>query len=581
MRSAFREALGAVLNSMGISLAAKNPDHALEALNELRRRLGVRRAERTYVVDVSVATREAEKSVRIANAIAQAYLAEQAAASSEAARRVSDSISGRLTELKTRVREAEERVEQFKARNNILDSQGQLVNERQLTELNTLLVQARARTAEAQSRFDLVRGLQQNGTDIGAVPEAIQSQTVAALRSQYALALQQESEQRARLGDRHPSLYEMHQQVETLRRLIRDEIARIAVALRNDYERAKSNEESLDRSLDALKRNAVNTKEQLVPLRELEREVQTSRAVYESFLTRARETGEQERIDTKNIRIISPADIPMRRSWPPRNALLFLGALVFGLATGTGLAFLRDGRGAAPRKEAPPAAQEPAAPPAEPPLLAVLPPHGKARELEVLGQPQSRFASEIRALEQTLRRTSPRRLLILGLKDDDAAAAVALNLAATAAASQRVLLIDADPSRRALSRLVLFAPAGGLIDARADKAAVEALIKRDERSGIDLAALSPRARADAPQPEDVKAALDAATGYDLTVVTGSGRSPALLALVGAVDRIALVLDAGGVQAGDADGLALLDGSEHKLAGLVVANAGARAQPTAA
>lgn len=585
-RSGFREALRALLNSVGISVVANNPDHALEALNELRKRVGVRRAERTYVVDVSVVTREAEKSVRIANAIAQAYLAEQASASSEAARRVSDSISGRLNELKVRVREAEERVEQFKARNNILDSQGQPVNERQLTESNTLLMQARARTAEAQSRYDMVRGLQQNGTDVGAMPEAIQSQTVAALRSQYAVALQQESEQRAKLGDRHPSLYEMRQQVETLRRLIRDEIARIAVALRNDYERAKSNEESLDRSLDALKRNAVSTREQLVPLRELEREVQTSRAVYESFLTRARETGEQEQIDTKNIRIISPADIPMRRSWPPRNALLFLGALFFGLGAGTGLAILRDVRGAARRKDevtATPAAVTPdtAAPAEELPLLAVLPSHARARELEVLSQPQSRFASEIRKLDQALRQKSPHRLLILAVKEDDAAAAVALNLAAAAATTQRVLLVDADPARRALSRLVLFAPAGGLIDPRADKVAVESLIKRDERSGINSVALSARSHNEPAKPDEVKAALDAAAGYDLTIVTASGRNGALGALAGAVDRIVLVLDAGGVQAGDAEVLALLDGSEDKLAGIVVANAGARAQPTAA
>ena len=54
-------------------------------------------------------------------------------------------------------------------------------------------------------------------------------------------------------------------------------------------------------------------------LRELERDVQASRAVYESFLVRARETGEQERLDTKNIRVISRAELPQRRSFPPSN----------------------------------------------------------------------------------------------------------------------------------------------------------------------------------------------------------------------------------------------------------------------
>ena len=49
----------------------------------------------------------------------------------------------------------------------------------------------------------------------------------------------------------------------------------------------------------------MTTNAVLVTLRELQREVQASRAVYESFLVRARETGEQERIDTNNIQVIS------------------------------------------------------------------------------------------------------------------------------------------------------------------------------------------------------------------------------------------------------------------------------------
>jgi polysaccharide biosynthesis transport protein len=46
----------------------------LAALNELKRRVLVKRAERTFVVEVDVTSRDAMKAVRIANAIAQAYL---------------------------------------------------------------------------------------------------------------------------------------------------------------------------------------------------------------------------------------------------------------------------------------------------------------------------------------------------------------------------------------------------------------------------------------------------------------------------------------------------------------------------
>ena len=59
----------------------------IAALNELQRRVQVKRSERTYVVDISVTSEDPEKAARLANAIAQTYLAEQTEVRSNAAAR--------------------------------------------------------------------------------------------------------------------------------------------------------------------------------------------------------------------------------------------------------------------------------------------------------------------------------------------------------------------------------------------------------------------------------------------------------------------------------------------------------------
>ena len=178
----------------------------------------MKRAERTYVVDVSVTSQDPDKAARIANAVAQAYLAEQTAVRSDAARQISQSLSARLNELKDRVREAEDRVETYKARNNILGASGQLVNEQQLSELNNQLGAAHARTAAAKARVDQVERLQLSRDETGAFPEAVQSQTVTALRSQYAEVMRREAEQMTSLGQRHPAVIEIQAEAVRLRR---------------------------------------------------------------------------------------------------------------------------------------------------------------------------------------------------------------------------------------------------------------------------------------------------------------------------------------------------------------------------
>ena len=461
--SLLRNIIGRILASFGAAHTMNNGDPTLTALYELQQRIRVKRAERTYVVDISVTTDDGEKSARIANSLAQAYLAEQTAARSEAARRVSDSLTSRLSELKNRVRLAEEKAEEFKARNNIVGASGQLVNEQQLSDLNIQLSLARARTAEAKSRFEQLQALRKSGLDSGAFLEAVQSQTITALRSQYTEILRREAEQTTTLGARHPTVIEIRAQAQRLRRVIQEELGRISEAARSDYERARASEDGLSRSLDELKRNALTTNEARVTLRELEREVQASRAVYESFLVRSRETGEQERLDTRNVRIISKAEPPLRRSYPPPFTFVALGALAFGLCAGSGLALAR---GLGQERERP--SQVSHEPLPDFPLLAAFPHIGTGDPLRPFEDPKSRPAAEMRKLHETLRagqkKWTGQSILLVATYDGGEPTAVAFDLALVAAANQSVLLIDADARRQPLAGIFGHQTEAGLMD---------------------------------------------------------------------------------------------------------------------
>jgi hypothetical protein len=93
-------------------------------------------------------------------------------------------------------------------------------------------------------------------------------------------------------------------------------------------------------AIDAFKRKAMDTSLAFVKLRELERESEASRAVYESFRGRAREMHEQERLDTASVRVLSDAQPPQDRAWPPRRLIMLLGALFAGALGGIGLAYV-------------------------------------------------------------------------------------------------------------------------------------------------------------------------------------------------------------------------------------------------
>jgi uncharacterized protein involved in exopolysaccharide biosynthesis/Mrp family chromosome partitioning ATPase len=322
-------------------------DPVIAALLALDKKVTVRRGERTFVIDINVTSEDADKAARIANALAAAYLDDQGRVRADVARKATASLTSRLDELRQSVRVAEEKAQQFRARNNMVDAGGKVVTEEQLQQSASLLVTARARTAETKARLDQTRLIRISSVEAGAIPEAIASNTITALRAQLGAAQAREADLIANLGPQHPSLLAAQSQVRDARRQISDELSRIMQAAKSEYDRARSAEQAISGRFDGLKKDTLDTSAALVQLREIEREVEASRAVYQSFLLRARETGEQVGVNTTNARVISEATPPVYRSNIGRKVVVLAGLLAgFGLgAASAALRGLLPGRG--------------------------------------------------------------------------------------------------------------------------------------------------------------------------------------------------------------------------------------------
>lgn len=316
------------------------PSAALATQRKVERLVGAKREERTYVVNVSAETRDAEKSMRLANGLVEAFVAEASEARDEVRKRVAGSLDSRIAELKKDVEKHERAVEAYRRKNNIVSAVGQSVTEQQLANANARLGSADTAVAQAQSRYDQVSKAQRNG-DAGAVPDALQSATVTNLRNQMTEVERRVGDLVTTRGARHPEVIQVRAQEAAVRRSLAEELGRIAASARTDLDRALADQREMRRSFEAMK-TAVNAKDDAsVRLRELERSAQASRSVYEAFLNRTREVSEQEKVDSTNIRIVSHAQVPERRASPPRTLLLAFVGLALGLGLGAGIAMLR------------------------------------------------------------------------------------------------------------------------------------------------------------------------------------------------------------------------------------------------
>src|ERR1700722_19906362 len=177
----------------------------MAALETLNRHISVKKTGRTFIVDIDVWSYDPAKAAMLANAISKAYLAESRNSQATAARRATTDLSGRLKELQERLRTAENTLAVYKAQNNFVGTQDALISDQQLSASNQRLAAARALTLDAQAKYDQIEASRRASSDAGAIPEALQSPTIANLRAQYAEARKHYAEMAAELGPLHPS----------------------------------------------------------------------------------------------------------------------------------------------------------------------------------------------------------------------------------------------------------------------------------------------------------------------------------------------------------------------------------------
>ncbi len=308
----------------------------LTALSALADRLSVKRADKTLMVDVDVWSRDPKTAASLANGVAEAFIDDQVDAKARASKTESDWIRGRLAELDDKLRAAEAKAEAFKIENNILSTNGRLVNEQQLETGTAELARAQVKTFEARARLQQIQQAMQSGADPGATGEALRSALIQQLRIQYAEVKRQRDNLATTLGNRHPALLEVNQQLLGLRASITAELRRLAESQRAEVASAEANEAQIQRQIADQTRYATKTNTAIVRLRELERDVEANRAVFQRFL-RASSNVAQDSVEPPVARVVAQAHPSNRPASPNVKAVLLIAlacALAGGLAAG-------------------------------------------------------------------------------------------------------------------------------------------------------------------------------------------------------------------------------------------------------
>lgn len=477
--------------SAGIGEEEQLHRERLQVIEEVSNRLTVSSALRSNIVNIRFRSQSSWMSAKVANTFADQYLVDQLETRFKAASRTNQWLQKRIKELGDKVRDSERAVQLFKEKHGLLESVDIVLNDQQLSELNSQLIIARAERAQAEARLQQIKERMHGKGGVESVAEVLNSSLIQKLREQETEVRRKEADLAGRYGPKHPRMINVRSELRDVKAKINEEIQKIIHGLENEVEVSRAREQALEDSLNKVQRKVGSSSRAELQLAELVREMEANQALFETFLARQKEVSQVQELDQGNARIISPAQEPIQPSHP-RKKLILLAGLMVGLGLGLGFVIIaerlevgfRDVHQLRERSGFQ--------------VLGGLPeaPVGRNPVDYVLQKPMSAYAEAVRSARTALLAACPQRegTKVIGITSTlsgEGKSAFAGSLARLMAGSgSKVLLIDAD-MRRGTASKSFFAhdlPDNTLEKYLRDESSLSGLIQRDKDTSVDIIA---------------------------------------------------------------------------------------------
>jgi len=459
------------------------------------------------IITISFESENPVTAAQVANTLADAYIVARLDQKFEATKRANVWLAERLNSLRQEVQVSEDAVEKFRNENGLLrtqtpsapGTQGTTLTTQQMAQVSAEAITAHTKYLEAQSRLAQIQrsGITRGkGANVDAaiqddnLLEVLQSPVIQGLRAQEADAQRRAADLAAQYGDKHPRIIAVRAEIAEIRSKIQTEVARIIDALRNDVATQQAREQALNTMLAKMKAEASRNDIAEVQLRDLERQAQANRTLYENFLTQFKQTQSQDSFQQPDADIISHAPVPTKPSFPQKAVLIILSALT-SFVVGVLLALACQNLDVAIRSMDQVRSTLKVHALGMVPALAGLRRATGRPEQEVLDRPLSAYAESIRSIHTNLMLSDvdqrPRVVLVTSALPGEGKSTLAMSLAQTVARyGQRVVIIDGDLRRPALHRLAGVASKPGLVDWLVNRNPLEHVIYTAGPGGVDV-----------------------------------------------------------------------------------------------
>lgn len=407
----------------------------------------------SQVITVAYEAASPALAAEVANTIADLYIESGLQARLDATTKATSWLTDKLAEIQKQLSAAEKALQQFREKENLVNVGGTRgLTEDEVLDYSRRLREAQRERSELQNTYENIRAAGNDARRLRDVSALLNDPTVQQVNSRFLEAREAVRQVQERYGSKHPSMVTAQARLDNAANALDEQLRIAAAGIRTRYEISRASESDLSQRLNTAKANVQRLDRKDYELSVLEREVTTYRELYDTFLTRFRETDVASTFQNVSARVIDPAVESRDPSRPNKKKIVLLtaiGALLAGIMLAALHHLLSEGITSAEELEAV----------SQLPLYGVLPlVRGfAARKNNVIKylttHGRTPFAEGIRSACAALRLSGGhKRIMVTSSVPAEGKSSICGSIAMTLGASEKVVLVETDLRKPVMRR---------------------------------------------------------------------------------------------------------------------------------
>lgn len=311
-------------------------------IKQIQEQVNISPERETRLLNISVEDTDPVKAAQIANLLGRKYIEFDLATRLASENQNMEWLTKEVYSMKKRLEDDEQIFYEYKQLNKVFSLEGkQKVIDQKISELNNEYLATRSRRQELDAKLIEIDKQYNGSTDIAYVRSILNNKSIDEI---YANLTSLELEM-SRLGKvfkaKHPKIQQISSEIAKVNGKFNSELNKEIENLKVQQTILVNREKVMEQTIGEFEDDAMNTNSMELKYTILQRNMDTSQKLYDTLVSKIKESGVVSGGATSNIRIVENASVPVDPLKPNKKKNLLL-SLILGVFGGVGLAFFLE-----------------------------------------------------------------------------------------------------------------------------------------------------------------------------------------------------------------------------------------------